>query len=205
MANVMCEEEIKQAIESYGGMQPPHLAFYIESIRFSSEAAMNSIDYLAEFIKMTNETKGQYEMTRELQTIILDHLQNILTHAAALSRYFWPSKPGKHNVHLKRAETLRAEFGLNDNSPLKNRKLRNQLEHFDENLDNYLWSQPLVGFVLPAYVGGTFENNGIPTHLFRAYFIDTGVFETLGQQYEVQPIVDELCKIHNIIYAGNHT
>ncbi|MDT4331213.1 hypothetical protein ACQE3E_15300 [Methylomonas sp. MED-D] len=198
--------ELKQLIEEYGGIQPPHLAFYMESIRFSSEAAMNSIDYLADFIKMTNETKGQYEMTRELQTIILDHLQNILTHAAALSRYFWPSKPGKNSLHQKRAETLMAEFDLNDGSPLKNRKLRNQLEHFDENLDNYLWSKPLVGYVLPAYVGGVFDNDGVPTHLFRAFYIDVGIFETLGQRYEVQPIVDELCKIHDKFNsANNHT
>jgi len=32
--------ELKQLIEEYGGIQPPHLAFYMESIRFSSEAAM---------------------------------------------------------------------------------------------------------------------------------------------------------------------
>jgi hypothetical protein len=189
--------ELKQLIEEYGGIQAAHFAFYMESIRFSSEAAMNSIDYLAEFINVTNETEGHYEMTGELQTIVLDHLQNILTHAAALSRYFWPSKPGKYDVHQKRAERLRAEFDLNDDSPLKNRNLRNQLEHFDENLDNYLWSKSLVGYVIPAYVGGVFDSDGVPTHLFRAFYIDIGIFETLGQRYEVQPIVDELCKIHD--------
>jgi hypothetical protein len=175
----------------------------MESIRFSSDAAMNSIDYLVKFINMTNETEGQYEMTGEMQTIILDHLQNILTHAAALSRYFWPSKPGKYDVHQKRAETLRTEFDLNDDSPLKNRKLRNQLEHFDENLDNYLWSKPLVGYVIPAYVGGDFDNDGVPTHFFRAFFIDIGIFEALGQRYEVQPIVNELCKIHDKFNRAN--
>lgn len=168
----------------------------MESIRFNCEAAMNSVEYFVEFIKMSNETKGKYEMTRELQTLILDHIQNILIHAAALSRYFWPSKPGKHEIHQRRAETLRIHFDLSDDSPLKNRKLRNQLEHFDENLDNYLWSKPLVGYVLPAYVGGVMENNGVPMHLFRAFYIDVGIFETLGVRHEVQPIVDELCKIH---------
>lgn len=193
--------ELKQFIDEYSGIQPPHLAFYMESIRFSSRAAMNSIDHLVRFINMTNETKGQYEMTSELQTVILDHLQNIFSHAAVLSRYFWPSKPGKDNLHQKRAEVLRAKFNLNNNSPLKNRMLRNQLEHLDENLDNYLWSKPLVGCVIPAYVGGIFDNDGVPTHLFRAFYIDVGIFETLGQRYEVQPIVDELCKIHDKFHS----
>ena len=189
--------DLKQVIEDCGGIQPPHLAFYMESIRFNVEAAMNSIEYLASFIEMTNETKGEYEMTRKLQTEILDNLQNMLTHAASLSRYFWPSRPGKNNIHEKRAETLRERFGLDKNSPLKNRKLRNQLEHFDENLDNHLWAKPIVGHVIPAYVGGEFDNKGVPAHLFRAFYIDSGIFETLGVRHEVQPIVDELCKIYS--------
>jgi len=188
--------ELKQAIKEYGGIQPPHLVFYMESIRFNVNAAMNSIEFLAEFIEMSNESKGEYEMTRKLQTNILDHLQNVLTHAASLSRYFWPSKPGKNSLHEERAKTLRGHFGLDEKSPLRNRKLRNQLEHFDENLDNYLWSKSLVGNVIPAYVGGEVDNNGVPTHMFRAFYIDSGIFETLGVRHEVQPIVDELCKIY---------
>ncbi|KAF3984549.1 MAG: hypothetical protein HFP81_01705 [Methylococcales symbiont of Hymedesmia sp. n. MRB-2018] len=86
----MCKaiNELQQLIEECGGIQPPHLAFYMESIRFNSEATMNSIDYLAEFIKMSNNTEGEYEMIRELRTLILDHLQNIFTHAVALPRFF---------------------------------------------------------------------------------------------------------------------
>jgi len=72
----MEQVDIKKIIQDCGGVQPPHLAFYIESIRFSCNAAMNSIEYVAEFIDMTNETKGQYEMNSELQVKILDHLQN---------------------------------------------------------------------------------------------------------------------------------
>ncbi|KAF3984548.1 MAG: hypothetical protein HFP81_01700 [Methylococcales symbiont of Hymedesmia sp. n. MRB-2018] len=56
--------------------------------------------------------------------------------------------------------------------------------------------KPVVGRVLPAYVGGAIESNGVPVHLFRAFYIDIGIYETLGIRYEVQPIVDELCKIH---------
>lgn len=189
--------ELQKLIEECGGIQPPHLAFYEESIRFNSEAAMNSIEYLDKFITMSNKTKGKYEMGRELQTLILDHLQNILTHAAALSRFFWPSKDGIHKIHQRRAETLRKNFALNDDSPLKNRNLRNQLEHIDEKLDNYLWKNSIVGHVLPAYVGGTIESDDVPVHLFRAFYIDIGVYETLGTRHKVQPIVDELCKIHD--------
>ena len=199
----MTMEEIEQYIRNYGGIQSPHIAFYFEAIRFNVQSAIVSIDFLANFIEMTNETRGEYEMDAELQEQILDHLQNLLIHAGALSRYFWPSKPGKYNLHKHRSETLKKHFGLTDDSPLKSRKLRNQLEHFDENLDKYLWSKPIVGNVLPAYVGGEIDSSGVPTHLFRAFYLDVGIFETLGVQYKIQPIVDEICNLNEIFRHEN--
>lgn len=198
-------DDLENYIREFGGIQPPHFAFYSEAIRFNVELAMISIDFLANFIEMTNETKGEYEMTGELQNGILDHLQNLLVHAGALSRYFWPSKPGKHDLHKYRAESLKKHFGLTDESPLKSRKLRNQLEHFDENLDKYLWAKPIVGHILPAYVGGEIKNDGIPTHLFRAFYLDIGVYETLGVRHEIQPIVDEVCYLYKRFRGDSST
>lgn len=192
-------------IDEYGGIQPPHLAFYMEAIRFNTEAAMSSIDFVAKFIESTQKAEGNYEMTGELQTQILDHLQNMLSHAAALSRYFWPPKPGQNRIHVKRAETLRRKFNLEDDCALKNRNLRNHLEHFDEKLDNYLWAAPVVGYVFPAYVGGELQGNDVPTHLFRAFYVDTGVFETLGVRHEVQPIVDQICSIYDQLRNTGYT
>jgi hypothetical protein len=190
-------DELEGYISECGGVQPPHLAFYMEAIRFNTEAAISSIEFVHRFIEMTNKTKGHYDMTDEMTIQVLDNIQNLLIHAGALSRFFWPSKSGLHMLHKKRAETLRSFFNLSDDSPLKNRKLRNQLEHLDENLDNYLWSKPIVGFIIPAFVGGESNNNDIPTHIFRAFYIDSGVFETLGQRFELQPIIDELCSIYD--------
>lgn len=189
-------DDLKDYIKEHGGIQAPHLAFYLQAIRFNVESAMVSINFLSNFIEMTNETKGDYEMTGELENEVLDHLQNILIHAGALSRYFWPSRRGRYDLHKHRAETLKKQFDLGDENPLKSRQLRNQLEHFDENLDKYLWDRPIVGHILPAYVGGEIESGGVPVHLFRAFYLDTGVFETLGVRYEIQPIVDELCHLH---------
>jgi len=199
----MEQVDLKKIIQEYGGVQPSHLAFYIESIRFNCDVAMNSIDYVAKLINMTNETKGQYELDSELQVQILDHLQNIILHAGALSKYFWAVKDGEHKLHKKRGQTLRSHFKLNENSPLKDKKLRNHLEHFDENLDCYLWEKPIVGCVIPAFVGAEVKDDDVPIHFFRAFFINTGEFKTLGVSYQIQPIVDEICKIYDAL--NNHT
>lgn len=184
---------------------PPAVAFYMQCIRFHCEAAMLSINFLAEFASMTNRADGNYEIDGELQDSILNHLQNILVHAAAISRYAWPSKAGKENLHANRGTELKGRLGLSDESPLRDRNLRNKLEHFDENLDIYLASNPIVGHIIPAYVGGPIDNQGIPIHLFRAFYVDTAVFEILGHRFEVQPIVDELCRIYGLFYAVETT
>jgi hypothetical protein len=188
--------DLNKIIDDCGGIHPPHIAFYMESIRFNCEAALESAQVVSDFIEKTN---GEYEMNEGLQTHLLDNIQNMLTHAAALSRYFWPTKSGLYKVHKKRAKKLREIFGLDSSSPIKSRNLRNQLEHFDENLDNYLWEKPLAGRVIPSFVGGTPMNDGVPTHFFRAFYIDSGTFETLGNKYQVQPISDELIRIWKIV------
>src|SRR2546428_224252 len=56
-------------------------------------------------------------------------LLGLLTAAANISKLLWGSHP-------RRAD-LRALLGVEDDSPLRVRKLRNDLEHFDERLDEW--------------------------------------------------------------------
>ncbi|MBV7298088.1 hypothetical protein [Enterovibrio paralichthyis] len=181
----------------FEGIQPPYVAFYGQAIRFHCEAAMESIDFIHSFASMTNKKNGEYELTGELTDQILNHLHNVFLHAASISRYFWPTTKGENKIHQKRASQLRSIFNIDGNNPLKSRKLRNCLEHFDENLDKYLNEKPVVGFIIPSYVGGEIESDGVPVHLFRAFYIDTAIFEVLGERFDVQPIVNAICDLHS--------
>lgn len=184
---------------NFDGIHPPYVAFYTETIRFHCDAAMVSIDFLHSFANMTNEKNGDYELSGEMTEQILNHLHNIFLHAALISRYFWPAQKGENKLHNKRASQLKKLFNINGHSPLKSRKIRNCLEHFDENLDLYLNEKTLVGYVLPSYVGGTLENDGVPAHIFRAFYLGTATYEVLGQQFEVQPIVNAICELSAIV------
>ncbi|HXU94588.1 MAG TPA: hypothetical protein VFP33_13110 [Gallionella sp.] len=195
----MLEENREAAIKEYGGVLPMYYAFYVEAIRPHCSSAMQSIEYLADYIQMTNDTQGNFDQTAELSRAVLDHLENLVTNAAAIRRYFWPVRDGKHNLHTERGKTLRARFCIGDNSPLEDKRLRDFLEHFDEKLDTYLWDKPVTGHVIPFYVGGSPNTGGVPLHVFRAYYIDVGVFESLGTRYEIQPIADEIIKIAQVL------
>lgn len=60
--------------------------------------------------------------------VIRFHIESIVTHAANLSRIFFPA-------NLQRAEKIRGQFQITKNSPLENRKLRNAFQHYDERID----------------------------------------------------------------------
>lgn len=175
---------------------PPYEAFYIDSMLFNTDAAGVSVDVVAETVQAVEEGSAISDVD---QDSLLNHLQSIVLHGAALSRYFWPVRGG----HEARGARLRAALDITDTSPLKSRALRNAIEHFDERLDRYLEAH-VVGYILPRYVGRTPARDGVPAHLFRAYFVDRGVFALLGEEYEMQPLVDEIGRIHNLLVAAVH-
>lgn len=180
MNNSTIDEEI--------GIWTPYQAFYIESMLSITSSAIDSTEKL----KIIFDPNA--DLTNIHQDEILDWVQNIFTQAAALSRYFWTVK-NKNKLHKKRSQYLRKVFNISENSPIKNRDLRNMIEHFDENLDVFV-NQPVVGTIIPNHVGLEPEDNGVPYHVFRAFYYRIGVFEVLGQKFQLQPVVNEIYEIH---------
>ena len=167
-------------------------AFYIEAMIACVKSALDSAELISSAYggKESNLTETQF----------LDCFQNIIQQAAAISRYFWPSPShrSKHiELHRRRGALLRAALKVGDDNPLKYRNLRNRIEHFDENLDIYL-QQPVAGSFIPAYVGPSTPPEA-PSHYLRAFFTDVGVFEVLGERYAMQPLYDELDRLHALL------
>jgi len=149
-------------------------------------------------------TPGSIAPERIEQDFVLNHLQNAIIHAGAVSRHFWPTK-GKGAAARKtqaRGALLRRQCEIKDDSPLADRRLRNAIEHFDERLDAYL-ANGIVGIILPHYVGQSIEQSGIPGHIFRAFYTDSLVFEIIGERYEIPPLIDELQRLEGALEAKN--
>ena len=169
---------------------PPFEAFYIESMLFNSGWAIESLDYV---IRAMQQIESGSDEAPD-HAMLLTHLQNVVTQGAALSRYFWPSR----RAYEARGTLLREAFAMRDDSPLRKRDLRDSMEHFDERLDDYLGTD-VVGVVLPEYVGPMPAKDDLPGHFFRAFFIDVGVFQLLGERYPMQPLADEIVRVHNLL------
>jgi len=176
------------------GIWPPHEAFYLESMLHCTTTALRAADDVRRALETGSEHTSSSAEWQECALTIVDGVQALVAQSAAVSRYFWPARTKE--PHLSRAARLRSGLDVTDDSPLRNRELRNLLEHFDEELDRFC-RYLLAGVILPTYVGPMPIEPEIPTHLFRAYYTDVGVFEILGQRFEVQPVVDALHDIHN--------
>lgn len=187
----------ENAFDSTPDIQPMFEAFYLESMLFNSRSALTSFQQLSDMLAEGHWATGDSQIDNICYEM-LDALQNAVSKSAALARYFWPVKDGKSGEHKRRGSQLRQTFAVTDESPLRGKNLRDALEHFDERLDRYLASG-IVGHILPSYVGHAPANRDIPLHVFRAYYVDTGVFEILGEQYQIPPLADEILRLHAIL------
>src|SRR5690606_41996255 len=88
-------------------------------------------------------------------------------------------------------------FNIQQDSPLKSRKVRDHIEHFDEKLDNYLCDpqKPISGYIFPELVTDLEDTEGNPHHIFRGYYLQSGTFQILNERIEINALVEEIVKI----------
>jgi hypothetical protein len=180
----------------------PYQAFYIQSMLFNTTSAFQSCSIAEKIINKIGN--GEIE-PQQKKDILLDCLQNIINQSGAISRYFFPSRDGvkggaieQKTIHKDRGLYLAKVFEVGDDSPLVNRGLRNSIEHFDERLDLYLQGG-MIGYIFPSLILPEPEDSDVPHHIFRAYYLKEGIFQVLGERYEIQPIIDELARIHDLL------
>lgn len=173
-------------IKNYGGIIPYHEALYIDAMSYSARLSASAFDRLEQAVLDWRESD------------MFISLQDALTHAAALSRYFWPSR--NKGVHSIRAARLRLAFDVGDESPLKDRGLRNSLEHFDERLDEFLLMDP-VGVIVPGPIVAPHHHSGDAIgSVFRLIDPVNLIVVIFGNKYEFAPVKDEVERILNLAY-----
>jgi hypothetical protein len=177
----------------------PYHAFYIQSMLFNTSSALQACDRASKYIEEISEEKIG---TQDRKDELLDALQNFINHSGAIARYFFPSPMGsksdKKALHKARTEFLCNIFDVDEQSPLHDKKLRNAIEHFDERLDRYL-EEGVVGNIFPSLIMNKPEETDVPHHIFRAYYLNEGIYQVLGERHYVQPILNEVVRVHDLL------
>jgi len=173
-----------------------HRIFYIETFIYYFRGIDSCINLINKCIE--DFEKHQIENPTEEYPIdiILNSLQDFINFAGNISKMLWPIK--KEELFISRGKEFRELIEVEDESILKNRDIRNAVEHFDEKLDLYLEKFP-VGTIYPKYVGPYESYFNECTHFFRAYFTDTSIFQILNTKIEINPLIIELNKIRSVM------
>lgn len=139
------------------------------------------------------------EMNRLLQTQNPQESANFFRaahdfvgHASHVSRMLWPSS--RKRGAKERGYALRSSLGVDDSDPLSRRGLRNNLEHFDERLDDWVEQSPnriyidnIIG--PPEAIGGSAVRD---KDILRCYNPGTKEFIFQGVRYDIQELATAL-------------
>jgi hypothetical protein len=124
-------------------------------------------------------------------------LQNMLNAGANISKSLWGGK-GKFEIERAR-KPLRDSIGITDDSPLREVKMRNNFEHYDERLEKW-WktttNRNYADLSILSVSGGPIRHGLISeTDRFREYDPVTTELVFWGQKFNLNDLVQEVSKI----------
>jgi hypothetical protein len=116
------------------------VAIYVDEVESQRRFALGAAMQLDPLLEIYSDPPVGADAAY-LNAEIFRNIHSLLVHASNLSKLFWPAPAHgtatEKQARAERGARLRAYYGLPDVHPLKDRTLRNHLEHFDERLDNW--------------------------------------------------------------------
>lgn len=120
------------------------------------------------------------------------YIQSFLTSTANVSKLLFGTK---EKVSSSR-KPLRDLLNVSDDSVIRIRDMRNHFEHFDERIEKWDKTSVRHNFA-DKLIGPTNMIYGLEqSDHFRHFDTSNGAIRFNGEEYLIQPIVDELVKIH---------
>ena len=188
---IVTPEEIERRAQitsdTSGGIIPYVEVFHISSILYSAERCLEAFEQFEERIQSEAPAPE-----------LVSSVQEAVIHAAAVSRYFWPSPMGKKKepeykrMKALRGEKLRTAFCLDETSALYDRELRNAWEHFDERLDRYFLAASAGQFFPDPVIGShTLADNPVQ-HYLKLLDTDAHCLVLLGAKHYYEEIRDSI-------------
>jgi hypothetical protein len=124
-------------------------------------------------------------------------LSAFLSAAANISKWLWPTRPRKKELRAPgRGEYLRRVLAIPEKSPLRCRKLRDHLEHFDERLEK--WNATATAPVLvDRNVGDLKDLDSLasPEGVLRNFDSERWVVTFHDERYEIRPLYQAIAKL----------
>ncbi|RWU07920.1 hypothetical protein EGC76_11840 [Pseudidiomarina gelatinasegens] len=179
---------------------------YVSEVKKQCEFGLAAVSYLNHALHQIHNDALQRDEQQFYHSEVFRQTHSLLTHASNVSRMFWPPLPkqkkNETDEHYEsrllnidkvvRGRALKSEYGLDDSNPLKNRSLRDHLEHYDERLDH--WRNNSVNRnILSDTIGPPNAVVGLAESDMMRWFDPTrSMFRFRGEEYDLQAIASSI-------------
>jgi hypothetical protein len=167
---------------------------------FSKTIAENEVrlQMMFAFIALKNIEKK----SKRNKCTVFSSLHSFLTHCANISKLLWSGKDRRGNyvgVHKMLDQDLADLLGLSAEnfSLLKNKSFRNDLDHYDERLVEWIKQASQSSLPVCDCVIGT--KNGEPTFYIRHYDPNTEIFTFMNRELDINAMKSELLELNKVI------
>lgn len=174
-------------------------------VSYAMSEAAEALRALAELRRLAGvrEVRQPGVVALEWHSIIRE-LRAALVASANVSKVFWSAAPG---APARRAADLRVLCQLPDDHGLKNRRLRNHVEHTDERLDDWLANGPrpflTIEYVHPAMPDCPAEKRAeSAAACVLVYDVASDTVTFLGQDFSLAELEGQLNEVQRQLSYG---
>jgi hypothetical protein len=126
------------------------------------------------------------------QDVFWASVQSCLTAVANISKACW----GEDGEHRKERKPLRQSLGIKKDNPLRPLSMRNNFEHFDEQIDEW-FSKSKNRIHVDRIIGPASIIGGVSTNdMFRVFDPTTAEVIFWGERYPLKTIMDEVTRLY---------
>ncbi len=173
-------------VDDYQGIHPPWEILYISHIQSTCRASLVAFNRFEELAVCPPDHANN--------AAAFEALTLAAAHAAAVSRFFKPSRGGVEGLSRARASKLAQAFKVEPTSALNDRGLRDAIEHYDERLDEYVLN-PRYGNTISIGIGVDAPQVSNAIFALRWVNIVEGKAQILGRDYDYANTKREMMRV----------
>lgn len=120
-------------------------------------------------------------------------VQSFLVSSANISKLLWNTEKGAPNE----SKELRKRLNVDNDSKLRTRRFRNLFEHYDEHLVTWSKTSKRKSYATSNIFPRGAVDGLNSEDIFRTYYPNENVLVFKGEEYEIQPVLDEIGSLYN--------
>lgn len=173
---------------------------FVDELKTQLNFALISIKEINTFLNSLSENRTFNE------DFFWYYAQNLIVYSGNISKILWGVYPKGidklvKNKRLKERKELREKIGVNENTVLRNRYLRNSLEHIDEKLEEFTKKESTI--ILNKNIGpilGMIQLGNDPYDIskeknLRHYDQETKIFYFYGESINLQELYKDIIEL----------